>query len=311
MNGPLAALAALLAVAGSGAERVARLPGVPTGIASVDERTWVVSCIDPPGAFIIDRRDWSVEEYPDSLVEPQGVAVFDGRPVICDRGADLVLVGLPGHTIGHPLQGGPFAAVETRWAGEAGVAIAAVTRDAGGVFLVGQGAAVLLASLPGARGIASADVDLDGDEDLLVACCGSGLHLVANTPEGPIESLIGVIGDGVKAVAVTDMDDDGYPDAIGIACAQGGACLFLNPGSSGEAWERIVLDRAVPGPKAVSVSRGRVLVAAMLGASMLYTPGGSHSLPAGCPSCAWCGDEVYALGHRAGFFMEFRTGRAP
>lgn len=198
------------------------------------------------------------------------------------------------------------------WNGDGQQAMVVSLRDAGRLVLLVDGQAVPLAELPGARTVAAADTDGDGDDELLAACCGTGLHLVMNGEEGAdtVVRRIGVLGEGVKSVVCLDMDEDGDPDAAGIACAEGGACWWENPGHSGSNWPRHDIDPAISGPKAIAVFGGNILLASLFSPSMLYGPGTARSLPRGCTACAFdaCGDFV--LAHRAGFVMEFDSDAA-
>lgn len=195
------------------------------------------------------------------------------------------------------------------WNGDGEQAMAVSLRDAGRLVLLDDGQAVPLAELPGARTVTAADTDGDGDDELLVACCGTGLHLVMNSETGadPVVRRIGVLGAGVKSVDCLDMDEDGDPDAAGIACAEGGVCWWENPGPSGTNWSRHDIDPGISGPKAIAVFGGKILVASLFSPSRLYGPGTARSLPRGCTACAFDAGGHFVLAHRAGFVMEFSS----
>jgi len=313
VNAPLVWFGSVLAVLNSGADRVLHLPGTPVGITDVGGEYWVVSCVDPAGVFLLDRIDWTVSAYPGAFREPQGTGLLEVEPLVCDRGADRLHVGMPGVSSEVMLPGGPFAVTTADWYGN-GELIAVVTlRDSCQVVLVTLEGMVVVAVLPGARGLEAVDTDGDGHDELLVACCGTGLHLVVNREDGgePIVRCIGVLGDGVKSVASVDMDDDGDPDAVGIACAEGGVCWWENPGPTGADWFRHDLDPGVTGPKSIAVSGERILVAALFSPSMLYSRGERRLLPRGCTACAFGAEGAFVLGHRAGFIMEFTAEPLP
>lgn len=309
MNAFLAWLWSVLAVLGSGADRVMRLSGTPQGITAVGSDYWVVSCIDPAGVFLLDRSNWTVSEYPGVFREPHGTGLLGGEPLVCDSGADRLHVGLPGASRAVDLPGGPFAVTTTDWSGNGERTAVVTLRDSARVVLVTEFGMVVLAAVQGARVVAATDTDGDGSDELLVACCGTGLHLVVNPEDGgePIVRRIGVLGDGVKAVVPLDMDDDGDPDAVGIACSEGGVCWWENPGPTGSEWSRHDLDPGVSGPKSIAVSGERILVAALVSPSVLYGPGGIRLLPPGCTACAFDDDGAFVLGHRAGLIMEYST----
>lgn len=231
MKALFALIEAVLVVVNSGADRVLCVPGTPVGITAVGGKYWVVSCVEPAGVFLLDRNEWTVLEYSGDFREPQGTGLLEGEPVVCDREANRLFVGLPGVSREVPLPGGPFAVTTVDWTGNGERTAVVTLRDSGQVALVAGDEAVVLAELPGARAIAAADTDGDGDEELLVACCGTGLHLVLNREEGgePLVRRIGVLGSGVKGAASVDMDDDGDLDAVGIACAEGGCAGGKTP----------------------------------------------------------------------------------
>lgn len=307
MSSFLAWFWSVLAVLGSGADRVMRLSGTPQGITAVGREYWVVSCIDPAGVILLDRTDWTVSEYPGVFLEPHGTGLLVGEPLVCDYGADRLSIGFPGDSRAVDLPGGPFSVTAADWFGNGEQSAVVTLRDTGQVVLLTEDGAVVLVALPDARTVAAVDTDGDGDDELLVACCGTGLHLVVNPEDGgePIARRIGVLGDGVKAVATLDMDADGDADAVGIACAEGGVCWWENPGPNGHDWARHDFDPGVSGPKSIAVYGEKILVASLFSPSMLYGPDGVRFLPRGCTSCAFDPHGTFVLGHRAGFIMEF------
>ena len=108
----------------------------------------------------------------------------------------------------------------------------------------------------GMKDLMPLDFDLDGDCDLVAAACSEPVVLLLENRgmDGwhPATVQRGAVP---KAIAVTDLDRDAFPDLV-VACAGGeGAALsgFLNPGLSGSGgWTG---DFSIPGSfTAVGVS---------------------------------------------------------
>lgn len=98
------------------------------------------------------------------------------------------------------------------------------------------------------------------------------------------------------------MDGDGLTDVAGIACAEGGAGWWRNPGNTSDIWAYHEIDGSLEGPKGISCS-GDSLVIASLSSETVFTFNSSLYLPGGFTCCyiSGCGDVV--LGHKLGFLV--------
>jgi hypothetical protein len=131
----------------------------------------------------------------------------------------------------------------------------------GGFELAGR----ILLDSRGMKDLQPLDFDLDGDCDLVAAACSEQVVLLVENRgrDGWLQTQVPV-GAVPKAIAITDLDRDTFPDLV-VACAGGdGAALqgLLNPGlSDGGGWTECF---SIPGSfTAVAVSGGRTgLVAA-------------------------------------------------
>ena len=56
------------------------------------------------------------------------------------------------------------------------------------------------------------------------------MNYIENRESLPVIHHVGIIQAGVKRCCAIDMDDDGLVDVVGIACAEGGAGWWENPG---------------------------------------------------------------------------------
>ncbi len=311
MSEAFAVLEGLLLAAASGAVRVALVPGMPVALEPLGDSLLLVCCVDPPKVVLLSGERWSQEVLEGEFLEPQGIATTPEGVLICDRLGDCVWTGFPAPPDMLCLPGGPFSAVPVEWSDTGGTQTAVTLRDAGEVALMDRGRVKTLADLPGARDLAQADMDLDGDHDMMVSCCGDGLYLLVRGGDRPPVIRIGILDGGVKGVVAADVDCDGLPDAVGIPCARGGACWWRNPGGLASGWRRSRLLPAVSGPKDVSARGGLILVAALFSPSVIYGPEVARLLPGGCTACGWGADGSPVLGHRSGVVMEFRAAPSP
>jgi hypothetical protein len=311
MDDAFAVLEGMLLAAAFGAVRVALAPGVPTAVQCLDDSLWVVCCAEPAGISILGRYSPRQEALEGRFGEPEGIAGTPGGVMICDRLENCVWTGLPGPLERVPVPGGPFSAIPVEWSDTGGTQTALTLRDAGAVALLDDGSLRILAELPGARDLAAEDMDLDGDPDLLAACCGGALYLLRNGVEDPAVETIGILDGGVKGVVAADVDCDGLPDAVGIPCARGGACWWRNPGGRAGPWRRTRMLPCVSGAKDISVRNGMILVAALFSPSAIYGSGAATLLPGRCTACCWGPDGSPVLGHRSGLIMEFRPAPSP
>jgi len=103
----------------------------------------------------------------------------------------------------------------------------------------------------GAIKIHAADIDLDGDTDVLGATYyGNELVLFINDGQRPPSWQRQVVdGDFIEAlaIAVVDIDGDGLPDIIGGSDAGAEVVWWRNLGGSPPQWSRFTVDADVPG----------------------------------------------------------------
>jgi RHS repeat-associated protein len=107
-----------------------------------------------------------------------------------------------------------------------------LVNDGNGAFAESS-AANLPAELPGALGVSAADMDGDGDLDLVVAGGSSGLGLLRNDGSGHFLAVAPTAAPlpahHATMVAVGDLNEDGLPDVV-VACA-GQDLVLLNSGA--------------------------------------------------------------------------------
>jgi len=103
----------------------------------------------------------------------------------------------------------------------------------------------------GAIKVYAADIDIDGDTDVLGnAYYGNELLLFVNDGGSPPSWERHVIDDEfveALAVSVVDLDGDGLPDILGGSAAGAEVAWWRNLGGSPPAWSRWTIDDAVPG----------------------------------------------------------------
>lgn len=110
----------------------------------------------------------------------------------------------------------------------------------------------------GAIKIYAADVDLDGDTDVL-GCTHYGDQLLLFVNDGGVPPVWErwVIDDAFAealAVAVDDLDGDGLPDILGGSAAGAEVVWWRNLGGSPPQWERHSIDGEVPGAHDVAAA---------------------------------------------------------
>ncbi len=103
----------------------------------------------------------------------------------------------------------------------------------------------------GAIKVYAADIDLDGDTDVLGnSYYGNELLLFVNDGDSPPSWERHVIDDDLVealAVSVVDLDGDGLPDILGGSAAGAEVAWWRNLGGSPPAWSRSTIDDGVPG----------------------------------------------------------------
>jgi len=104
---------------------------------------------------------------------------------------------------------------------------------------------------PGAIKIYAADIDLDGDTDVLGAAYDSDQILLfvndgRQPPSWERHTIDGAF-DEALAIAVADIDDDGLLDILGGSGAGGEIAWWQNLGGSPPQWSRRTVDDQVPG----------------------------------------------------------------
>lgn len=103
----------------------------------------------------------------------------------------------------------------------------------------------------GAIKVYAADIDLDGDTDVLgSAYYGNELILLVNDGGSPPSWERRVVDGGfleALAVSVVDLDGDGLPDILGGSAAGAEVVWWRNLGGSPPAWSRSTIDGDVPG----------------------------------------------------------------
>jgi hypothetical protein len=113
-------------------------------------------------------------------------------------------------------------------------------------------------AVPGfsARGAAIADVDGDGDLDVLgTDFLGDAITWYENTAgDGSAwtKSTVGGSFDGASAVVAADIDGDGDLDAVGAAVGDSDIAWWENTAGDGSAWSRTTVDESFGGAVAVA-----------------------------------------------------------
>jgi hypothetical protein len=104
------------------------------------------------------------------------------------------------------------------------------------------------------------------------------------------------------------MDGDGFMDAVGVACAEGGAGWWRNPGNLREPWLFTTIDRTLQGPKDISVKGDSLLIASLF--SPLFTSFiREQPFPSGFTCCCISETGRIAAGHLNGFLILAETGQ--
>lgn len=269
--------------------------GVPVDMVPF-ETGFLVSCIDPPSVFFLGE-DGLISSLPGVFDEPRNLAVWKGIPAISDFGAGRLFTGAT-EVI---MKGEPEGMAEVVWDRDPELAVCLFSP--GSVVLVeGNGETRQLAAVPGAKSVVVADANRDGLQDLFVSGCGTGVVLLENREGEAVVHYIGNIYAGVKRIVASDMDGDGFVDVAGIACADGGAGWWRNPGELSSAWVYTPIDPLLNGPKDICIARGSMVIASLF-SPLILAGHGDGLLPRGFTSCSISDRGQILAGHRGGFLV--------
>jgi len=288
--------AGLISLAAAGLQ-IVPITGTPVDIAASGS-DFIISCTEPAGVYLCSSGG-VMTELSGRFCDPRNVCVWNGIPAVSDFSQGTVTAG----DIICRLPGSPEGICPVNWYGDSVSFLAVCLFNRGTVALMDMnGDWCDLATVEGAKSVAACDADLDGDEDLFVSGCGTGVVVVENRGTDPVVHHIGNIGSGVKRIAASDMDFDGFMDVAGVACAEGGAGWWRNPGSLQEPWQFIPIDTTLQGPKDLSVKGDSMMIASLF--SPLFTSfTGERSFPSGFTSCCISETGRIAAGSMNGFLV--------
>lgn len=270
-------------------------PGTPVDVMPLGTG-FMVACHEPSSVFVVNRAGVA-EDLPGVYAEPRGLTLWNGHwAVSAGRGRSVITEERV-----YTLPGEPWGMSPVQWSSDTSLAVCLFTP--GEVILLREGGGYThLATVTGVKSVCAADADWDGDQDLFVSGCGSGVAVIENRNTEPVVHYIGSIGDGVKRIAVSDMDGDGFVDVAGVACAEGGAGWWKNPGNCRGSWEFIPVDETLQGPKDISAA-GDSLVIASLFSPLFVSYCDGKSFPEGFTCCCTSASGTFAAGHRLGFLL--------
>jgi hypothetical protein len=284
------------------AVQVIPLPGIPVAIHPLD-RGVAVACIDRSVICIADTG-YTVDVLPYKVLEPRDICLWNGELAAADFSGESIVIN--NRMI--LLPGGPDRICEVFWNTPSAPELAVALFNPGIIVLVDQdGTVSTLVKMPGAKSISPCDVDGDGDMDLFASGFGSGVICIENRDLLPVVHYIGTIEVGVKKCFAVDMDDDSLMDVAGIACAEGGAGWWRNPGCIDGEWEFHEIDSYLKGPKDIWCRGDSIVIASLFSDTFVsFIPG--VQFPEGF-SCCYISDEGdIILGHRLGYLIHIREG---
>lgn len=276
---------------------MAVLPGIPVDIQPVD-RGFAVACINESSICLVD---WGpvTEVLPYRVLEPRRLCLWHGELLVTDFAGESIVLS-SGRI---PLPGNPDGMCELSWSSPSASELAVALFNPGMVLLVGQDSTVsMLVEMAGVKSLSPCDADGDGDTDIFASGCGSGVIYIENRESLPVVHHVGSIQVGVKRCCAIDMDDDGLVDVAGIACAEGGAGWWKNPGDPDRQWIYHEIDGSLKGPKGICC-RGDSMVIASLFSSTFFSFDPELHLPEGFTCCFITEDGDVLLGHRFGFLI--------
>lgn len=280
------------------AVQVIPLPGIPVAIHPLDGGIAAV-CADRSLVCIVNA-DHTVDVLPCDVLEPRDICLWNGELAVSDFAGESIVMG--DRVI--PLRGRPNGICEVLWDTSSAPALAVALFDPGIVVLVEEdGTVSTLVKLPGAKSVSSCDMDGDGDVDLFASGCRSGVIAIENRASLPVAHRIGTIGAGVKRCFAVDMDGDSLMDVAGIACAEGGAGWWRNPGGTEGNWEFHPIDESLSGPKDIWCSGDSIVIASLFSDVFVSFLRGTR-LPEGFLCCCISDEGGLVLGHRLGFLVQ-------
>ena len=283
------------------AVQVVPLPGIPVDIHPLD-RGYAVACIDRSLICVVDTG-YIVDVLPRKILEPRDICLWNGELAAADFAGESIVMN--DRMI--PLPGSPDRICEVFWNTPSTSELAVAIFDPGIVVLVEQdGTVSTLVKMPGAKSLSPCDADGDGDMDLFASGFGSGVIFIENCCSTPVVHYIGTIEVGVKRCFAVDMDEDSLMDVAGIACAEGGAGWWKNPGSIDGEWEFHVIDSSLEGPKDIWCRGDSIVIASLFSdAFVSFIPG--IQFPEGLLCCYISDEGDIILGHRLGFLINVHT----
>lgn len=280
------------------AVQVIPLPGIPVAIHPLDGGIAAV-CADR-SLVCIANADHTVDVLPYDVLEPRDICLWNGELAVSDFAGESIVMG--DRVI--LLRGRPDGICEVLWDTSSVPALAVALFDPGMVVLVeDDGTVSTLVKLPGAKSVSSCDMDGDGDVDLFASGCRSGVIAIENRASLPVAHRIGTIGAGVKRCFAVDMDGDSLMDVAGIACAEGGAGWWRNPGGTDGNWEFNPIDESLSGPKDIWCSGDSIVIASLFSDVFVSFLRGTR-LPEGFLCCCISDEGDLVLGHRLGFLVQ-------
>ncbi|MCD4707505.1 MAG: hypothetical protein K8S62_07180 [Candidatus Sabulitectum sp.] len=286
----------LLLLFGSAAQ-VVPLPGTPIAIQPVDLGV-AVSCVNPSSICAVYSGS-VLEVLPFKVQSPRGLCLWNDELVAADFAGKSIVTG--NRVI--PLPGNPDGISEVFWNSSSVPELAVALFEPGVIVLVQQdGTISTLLEMPGVKCLSSCDADGDDDMDIFASGCGSGVVFIENTGAAPVIHRIGTIQAGVKRCCAVDMNGDGFIDVAGIACAEGGAGWWENPGYPGRGWSFHDIDVSLEGPKDI-FCRGDSMVIASLFSGVVFSFDSAIQLVEGFTCCFISDNGDVILGHRLGFLV--------
>lgn len=282
------------------AVQVVPLPGIPVAIHPLDTGI-AVACIDRSVICIVDTG-FTVNVLPYKVLKPRDICLWNGELVAADFAGESIVMN--DRMI--PLPGSPDRICEVFWNAPSAPELAVALFDPGIIVLVDQdGTVSTLVKMPGVKSLSPCDVEGDGDMDLFASGFGSGVICIENRGLLPVVHHIGTIEVGVKRCFAVDMDDDSLMDVAGIACAEGGAGWWRNPGCIDGEWEFNVIDSSLEGPKDIWCRGDSIVIASLFSdAFVSFIPG--IQFPEGLSCCCISDEGDIIFGHRFGFLIHIR-----